>query len=209
MREHSATQCIPVGLWRWFGHPQGSNMGCLRRHCNANRSRRLDFLRPKSVCSKNNLLCSAKRPDRPLISRASRSGTLYLSCGQISEKFYFAKVLPIFTIGEPTDEAYCLLYAQFLRAPLAPKAPAGLSFAGCPVVASADTFPAWDRTAEPRTASAPPPKLRPRPSGRRSNARPSPRRRKSVRSGMRGRWADASFGSTRPSVLRSGPGSRG
>ena len=37
----------------------------------------------------------------------------------------FGKVLPIFTIGEQTDTAYCLLYAQFLRAPLAPQGTGG------------------------------------------------------------------------------------
>ena len=34
--------------------------------------------------------------------------------------FDFGKVLPIFTIGEPMDEAYCLPYAQFLPSPAGP-----------------------------------------------------------------------------------------
>ena len=46
-------------------------------------------------------------------------------------------------------------YAQFLPAPLAPKAPAGLPVVGCPVVASTDTLPGWDGTAERKTARAP------------------------------------------------------
>ena len=33
--------------------------------------------------------------------------------------------MPIFTIGEPTDEAYCLPYAQFLLAPLDPQGTGG------------------------------------------------------------------------------------
>jgi uncharacterized protein YjbI with pentapeptide repeats len=68
--------------------------------------------------------------------------------------------------------------ANLSGAPLDPKAPAGLSIAGCPVVASTDTLPAWDRTAELRSASVPLRKLRLRPSVLRLSAGPSPRRRK-------------------------------
>ena len=54
----------------------------------------------------------------PRAARTARLVSLFL--WPISEKFDFGKVLPIFTIGEQTDTAYCLPYAQFLRAPLDP-----------------------------------------------------------------------------------------
>jgi hypothetical protein len=59
-------------------------MSHLRRHCNASSSRRLDFLRPKSVCSKNNLPRSSKKTRSSLLrSGANRSGTLYTRVNRI------------------------------------------------------------------------------------------------------------------------------
>jgi len=45
-------------------------------------------------------------PISPSRARCGRRALCCFSCGQISEKFDFGGVLPIFTIGEPTDEAY-------------------------------------------------------------------------------------------------------
>jgi hypothetical protein len=43
----------------------------------------------------------------------------------VEEKFDFGKVLPIFTIGCPVNEAYCLPYAQFLLSPAGPQGTGG------------------------------------------------------------------------------------